>query len=45
MQETIEALHVYSGKSKDEILLDLKRDYTWMFFWALSHFKWVILFC
>ncbi|OPY74801.1 MAG: Chaperone protein TorD [Syntrophorhabdus sp. PtaU1.Bin153] len=32
LQEIIRALHVYSGKNKDEILLDLERDYTWMFF-------------
>lgn len=32
MPEIIEALSAYSGGSKDEILLDLERDYTWMFF-------------
>jgi TorA maturation chaperone TorD len=31
-QEIIKALSVYSGGSRDQILLDLERDYTWMFF-------------
>ena len=31
-QEIISMLSVYSGGSRDQILLDLERDYTWMFF-------------
>jgi len=31
-QQIIKALSVYSGGSRDQILLDLERDYTWMFF-------------
>jgi TorA maturation chaperone TorD len=32
IQETAGKLLVYTGGSKEEILLDLERDYTWMFF-------------
>jgi TorA maturation chaperone TorD len=28
----IEGLSVYSGGEKEQVLLDLERDYTWMFF-------------
>jgi TorA maturation chaperone TorD len=32
IQETAGKLLAYTGGSKEEILLDLERDYTWMFF-------------
>jgi putative dimethyl sulfoxide reductase chaperone len=32
IQEITEKLFTYQGGNKDEILLDLERDYTWMFF-------------
>jgi TorA maturation chaperone TorD len=32
LQEITEKLFTYQGRNKDEILLDLERDYTWMFF-------------